>query len=209
MSGGTVQIFSLDETQPSVPVTPAASDGMPATQDSAVTIFPLSGDGSGYVAPGMMPPSVVRPDYQSPFPAPQTVLPSSSLRPLTSGALGVLSPSRIYFNHNSKTLDAAGRQTARDVANVYKSAPGAPLKVEGHASTRAKTDDPVERRLVNLKVSMDRALSVSRALIQNGVPADAIQTTAWGDTKPALVTPDRDAESASRRVEIFSDRTSY
>ena len=49
---------------------------------------------------------------------------------------------------------------------------------------------------------MDRALSVSRELIRGGVPAERIQTTAWGDTKPPVGGYSMDPEAASRRVEI-------
>ena len=76
--------------------------------------------------------------------------------------------------------------------------------MEGHASTRAEAKDEVQRRIINLKISMDRAMNVMRQLIRDGVPAGAIQVTAHGDRVPPVAVPGGDAEAAARRVEIIT-----
>ncbi|MBU0859741.1 MAG: OmpA family protein, partial [Alphaproteobacteria bacterium] len=72
------------------------------------------------------------------------------------------------------------------------------------ASSRAEVSDPVERRILNLKMSMDRAFRVSSDLIRSGVPATAIKTTVYGDTRPAGPMDSKDGEAASRRVDILT-----
>lgn len=116
--------------------------------------------------------------------------------------------STIYFGHGSAKLDAKDRAIVLELVRSYnlKSnvAADTGIKVQGHASTRAETDDPVTRRIMNLKMSMKRALSVSKALIRAGVPSSKITTVAYGDTRPATTERgDGDKETASRRVEVY------
>lgn len=197
MSGGSVEVFGLDgeAIRNDGPYLPADHAGTPYSGDSSVVVYPMDGGGADIIAPpGMMPPSDAQGGYPSPFagqgefmPGPQSMLSPSDLR---SGQ-----PARVYFDHNSSAVNEAGRQV---VGHVAQSASG-PLAVEGHASARTEAKDPVARHMTNLKVSMDRALSVSRELMSKGVPAEMIKTSAFGDTRPAL-----DGEAASRRVEIYS-----
>jgi outer membrane protein OmpA-like peptidoglycan-associated protein len=182
MSGGSVEVYSIDGPAFSGGDGSAGSmasmddGGRPAINDSSVTVYPF--ESPAYVAPGlppMMPPSAARRDFASPF------------------AAG--GPATVLFKHNSSSLSSEAKQTIGQVAG---SASG-PVKVEGHASTRSVATDPVDRHMVNLKMSMDRALNVSRELMRKGVPAESIETTAFGDTRPAP-----GGEAASRRVEIYN-----
>ena len=72
------------------------------------------------------------------------------------------------------------------------------VRVEGHASTNAGTNDPIRARILNLKESMNRAYAVSRTLIEEGVPAEKIKTIGYGDTVPA------GSEDQQRRVDIVT-----
>ena len=112
-------------------------------------------------------------------------------------------PARIYYKHGVTSLSSSGRQVVDNVAEKYRMAPRMTLRVEGYASVRAQTNDPVKREILNLKTSMDRAITVSQELIKNGVPANSIRTIAYGDTKPAPAQPGVSIEDASRRVEIY------
>jgi outer membrane protein OmpA-like peptidoglycan-associated protein len=114
------------------------------------------------------------------------------------------SPAKIYYNHGATRLDGSGKQVINNVANSYNAAP-TPLRIEGYASVRAQTNDPVKREILNLKTSMDRAINVSQELIKKGVPANYIRTIAYGDTKPASPSGGVSVEDASRRVEIYGD----
>lgn len=110
-------------------------------------------------------------------------------------------PHRIHFRHGSSTVDVAGQRVIQDVA---RGAHGGRITVTGHASERAEAADPIARRIINLQMSMNRALSVAQALIREGVPAAMIETRAYGDTRPALAEAGMDAEAASRRVELYT-----
>lgn len=105
---------------------------------------------------------------------------------------------KVFFDHDSTAIRPDGKQT---ITQVARSASG-PVQVDGYASTRAAAKDPVERHIVNLKTAMDRAFNVSRELMRGGVPAEAITTSAYGDTRPAA-----EGEAASRRVDIRSGAT--
>jgi outer membrane protein OmpA-like peptidoglycan-associated protein len=162
---------------------PGASDNplAPVTPDNgAVQLTPLSSAAPSSAVPsyGYAPPGMVQADPHV---------------------------SRIYFSHGSSNLSGAGKQVVSDVAQRQSQYnPGGLVAVEAHASSRAEASDPVERRIVNLKMSMDRAYKVSSALIRAGVPATSIRTTAYGDTRPAAPLPGVSAEDASRRVEILT-----
>lgn len=112
---------------------------------------------------------------------------------------------QIYFAHGSARINAEGKQIIKNVAQrQLHYNPGSLIAVEGHASSRAQVTDPVERRILNLKMSMDRAFRVSSDLIRSGVPASAIKVTAYGDTRPTAPAPGQDAEAANRRVQILT-----
>ncbi|MCB1652035.1 MAG: OmpA family protein [Alphaproteobacteria bacterium] len=108
----------------------------------------------------------------------------------------------VYFDHGSAILNTQGRQKVDGVASRFNVAAGRGLLIEGHASVRANYADAAQRSLVNLKISLDRALAVSRALIERGIPAEAIKTVGWGDARPPMQVEGMSAEAAARRVEI-------
>lgn len=177
MSGGSVEVYSLDgapEMTAQSGVAGMDNGGRPAINDSSVTVYPFENPAYAPGLPPMMPPSAARQDFSSPF------------------AAG--GPATVLFKHNSAGLSSEAKQTIGQVAGGA----AGPVKVEGHASTRSAATDPIERHMVNLKMSMDRALNVSRELMRKGVPAESIETTAFGDTRPAS------DEAASRRVEIYN-----
>lgn len=197
-NNGSVQVFSLDEdVQPAPPIDSAygvgvdstapvlpQGEGKPYGGDSSVMVFPLDLDNdSAYSARGDIPPMITPHDQ--------------SLN-ADSGA------ARIYFSHGAIGVNGAGKEVTSHVANQCRAVGCGIVKVEGHASTRAVAKDEVQRRLINLKVSMDRAMSVSRQLIRDGVSADAIQVTAHGDRVPPVVPYGADPEAAARRVEIVT-----
>lgn len=166
---------------------PSGMAGAPAN-NGAVQTAPLS---------AAYPPQTYPPPYGAPSMTPP---------PRQAGVMqGYPEVSRIYFNHGSSALNGAGKQVITDVARQQQANnPAGLVEVEAHASSRAEAADPVERRIANLKMSMDRAYKVSSALMRAGVPATSIRTTAYGDTRPAPEIPGYSAEAASRRVEIMT-----
>lgn len=215
MSDGRVQLFSLDD--PAAPLAPPASyptrygdGGVPSSVDPNVTVYPFD-DGStqplvSNQRPALMPPSAQARPLQAPFggplqaPAPQLMPPAAHTAMPYSPPAAASGTSRIYFKHGSSRLNDTGKQVVDFVGRSKTNK----IVVEGHASERAETADPVERDIVNLKMSMDRAFKVSSELIRDGVPANMIETRAYGDAKPAGAVDGHNQEAASRRVEIKS-----
>lgn len=194
MSGGSVEVYGIDgpvggdDMMTSGPALPTDNGGRSYGGDASVQVYPMDDGAPLYEGgvPPMMPPSGARQDYPSPFKDHEGLLPMDS------------SAAKVFFDHNSTAIKPEGRKTISQVAH---SATGA-VQVDGHASTRAESSDPVARHIVNLKTAMDRAFNVSRELMREGVPAEAITTSAYGDTRPAA-----EGEAASRRVDIRSGAT--
>lgn len=202
LSGGAVEIYDLDGDYAGTgagvsPVTPDYP-GIPVATDPRVTVYPLDGVGGGTAWAG------------APVPIAQSPLGggSNSLTPPPAAwggdANGVPSPeigqniSRVYFPYGSAALNSTNRAALGDVAETAKFAPVDRVSIEGHASARAQTSDPVRAKILNLKESMNRAQAVSQTLIERGVPAEKIKTVAWGDTRPA------GGEATQRRVDIVT-----
>jgi len=79
----------------------------------------------------------------------------------------------------------------------------AKVAVYGHASHRTRAKDPLQRILINIKVSNDRAVKVMSGLWAYGVPLAEIKTMAMFDTRPVAEETDRKSEQANRRTEIY------
>ena len=201
MADPNVTVYSLDDTVPALPVPPGGVPPLtaPSAPVQPVGVVQLRPPGS--VDAGV---TVTTNPLQPLASAPPIIDGPPPLAPyMPPGSNG--GPAHIYFPHGSARLDADGRAAVESVARRQAEGNAAGLvEVEGHASSRAEIDDPVERRIVNLKMSMDRAFQVSSTLIRSGVPASSIKTTVYGDTKPALQLPGVDGEAASRRVEILT-----
>lgn len=108
----------------------------------------------------------------------------------------------IYFGHDSHALSPEALGAIARVSKAFDPALGQGIDVEGHASVTANYVDDAQRKIVNLKISMDRAMAVFRELIKQGVPAEAIRVTAWGEVRPPRQLDGKTPEEAARRVEI-------
>lgn len=206
----SVQIFSLDDHDMSAPYVPEAPAMTPAPRlpqgagqqfggNSHVTVFSLDDHNPSYNAGGYSP---AAPQGRGGIPpmidSGMTPVPMSAAPAYQDGV------SRIYFSHGAKNVNSAGRRVSSHVGEQCRGGACGVVKVEGHASTRAEAKDEVQRRIINLKISMDRAMNVTRQLIRDGVPAGSIQVTAHGDRVPPVAVPGGDAEAAARRVEIIT-----
>ncbi len=208
----SVQVFSLDDYDMSAPYVPEQTAMLPAPRlpqgtgqpfggNSHVTVFSLDDQIPAYNAGGYGPATPYGHGGIPPM-IDGHMLPV----PMGNGGADIYQDaiSRIYFSHGGKAINAAGREVAGHVGQQCRGGGCGLVKVEGHASTRAEAKDEVQRRIINLKISMDRAMAVMRQLVRDGVPAGSIQVTAHGDRVPPTVVPGGDAEAASRRVEIIT-----
>lgn len=190
LAGGDVEIFDV-HTAPTVPqraVNAQEPVGMPSVRDPNVTVFPLA-NGGPY--PGQLLQGSTQPTGW-----PHAILPSMySAQPhLTSSGA-----TKVYFNHGSSRLSPRDKATIRGAAKTAKFAPVNRIHIEGHASKRAETGDPVRNNILNLKESMNRAFEVSKEMMMQGVPGEKIKTTAWGDSQQSPSMP----EDQARRVDVY------
>lgn len=78
------------------------------------------------------------------------------------------------------------------------------LRVDGHADSQPVIGGPFQN---NWQLSAARAISVVQLLILDGVPADHLAATAFGDTQPIDPAQTADAYAKNRRIEFrLTDR---
>lgn len=101
----------------------------------------------------------------------------------------------LYFETGTDNLVAESAARLPQIKTELAARPAAEVLVIGHT-------DRVDTVAFNDALSLKRAESVKRWLIEGGVPADAIAASARGERELAVQTADGKAEQANRRVEV-------
>ncbi|MEE8393928.1 MAG: OmpA family protein [Rhodospirillales bacterium] len=133
-------------------------------------------------------------------PAPARI--EGSVRPLTSGSVKVAT---IQFPNGSSRLDAASRRVLNDVSRLQRKG-GGKVRVVGHASSRTRSMDPVRHKMVNYRISVDRAERVVSELRRLGVSQSDIILDAYSDSAPVYYEFMPSGEAGNRRAEIYIER---
>ena len=107
----------------------------------------------------------------------------------------------VRFKAGSAALTGNARQQVRRVAAMFKQRGGA-IRVEGHASSRTRNMDPVQHHLVNFNVSLNRANTVARELVRQGVPSESVFVAAMSDSQPLYYEVMPAGDAGNQRVEI-------
>lgn len=102
---------------------------------------------------------------------------------------------QVFFPLGSTQLGDQDRNTLAAAAGVYKTKANARVTVTGFADTVGSPD-------LNMRLSQARADAVKNVLVQNGVPAGSITTSASGDSGLLVPTAAQTNESRNRRVVI-------
>jgi flagellar motor protein MotB len=121
---------------------------------------------------------------------------------LRDGKIGI--SGNVLFSSNSAELQVEGREllhTLRAPLQVYLGDNEQLLMVSGF------TDDlPIQKGNLhfrdNWELSAQRALTVTRTLIDEGMPADMVFAAAFGAQQPVIDNSDSDSRSQNRRVEM-------
>ena len=121
---------------------------------------------------------------------------------LQDGRIGI--SGNVLFASNSSTLQEDGKVLLRTLV--------APLKVylgerEQLLMVSGFTDDlPIQNGNLsfsdNWELSAQRALTVTRALIEEGMPASMVFAAAFGEQQPVVKNTDRNSRAKNRRVEM-------
>lgn len=121
---------------------------------------------------------------------------------LTGGRIGI--SSSLLFAFNSDQLQPEGRRLLKNLAatlSVYLAAREEVLMVSGFTDDRQVRGGSTQFA-DNWALSAQRALTVTRALIEEGVPSSAVFAAAFGAEQPVASNEDADGRALNRRVEI-------
>lgn len=119
---------------------------------------------------------------------------------IVDGRMVVVLATDILFGSGSAALSKDGKAAIAEVGQVLASIPKRTFQVEGH------TDNvPIATAQYpsNWELAAARAITVLKAMVDAGLPADRISAASFGDTRP--VTPNESAEqrAQNRRIEII------
>ena len=121
---------------------------------------------------------------------------------LNDGRIGI--SGSVLFALNSAALQPEGRQLLQSMASplaTYLASRDEMLMVSGFTD-----DQPVHETnrhfADNWALSAERALTVTRALIDEGIPSAAIFAAAFGPEQPVASNADDEGRSRNRRVEM-------
>jgi flagellar motor protein MotB len=119
---------------------------------------------------------------------------------LNNGRIGI--SGQVLFAQNSDQLQPDGRQLLSSLVaplRAYLTARGEMLMVSGF------TDDKVIRNgpfTDNWELSAQRALTVTRTLVEQGMPSSMVFAAAFGSEQPVKPNHDDAARALNRRVEM-------
>ncbi|AJZ63674.1 OmpA family protein [Paraburkholderia fungorum] len=121
---------------------------------------------------------------------------------LVNGRIGI--NGNVLFALNSDQLQPEGRDVLKSLAgplSAYLRANDQILMVSGFTDDRQVRE--ANRRFAdNWELSAQRALTVTRALIDEGVPSSAVFAAAFGSQQPVSSNADDQGRAKNRRVEI-------
>ena len=121
---------------------------------------------------------------------------------LNNGRIGI--SGSVLFSVNSAELQPDGRQLLKSLTAplaAYLQARNEILMVSGFTDDRQVRDG--NRRFAdNWELSAQRALTVTRTLIEEGVPSASVFAAAFGSEQAVASNADADGRSKNRRVEM-------
>jgi len=121
---------------------------------------------------------------------------------LVNGRIGIRGS--VLFALNSDQLQPEGREVLKSLAaplSDYLKSRDEILMVSGFTDDRQVRDG--NRQFAdNWELSAERALTVTRALIVDGLPASSVFAAAFGAEQPASSNADDEGRARNRRVEI-------
>jgi chemotaxis protein MotB len=117
-----------------------------------------------------------------------------------AGTITVTLPDAILFDPGKANLRSATSKELDHIYSVLKAKyPGRHLEVAGHTDS-----DPIKKSkwADNLELSSQRAMSVARYLIHQGVAENKIAATGYGSARPLASNSTASGKQKNRRVEI-------
>lgn len=116
-------------------------------------------------------------------------------------------PSEVFFSQSSAELGDKGKEKLREIAKILKDAMVAfpedidwILRVDGHTDKTPVL--PNSKYKSNWELSVARAVSVVNFLISEGIPANRLAATGFGEFHPLVEGNSVEALSRNRRIEF-------
>jgi flagellar motor protein MotB len=122
---------------------------------------------------------------------------------LADGRIGIRGS--VLFAFNSAELQSEGRQLIHSLAAplaAYLRSRDEALMVSGFTDDRQVRDGSGSRFADNWELSAQRALTVMRALIDDGMPPSAVFAAAFGAEQPVASNDEAAGRALNRRVEM-------
>jgi outer membrane protein OmpA-like peptidoglycan-associated protein len=111
----------------------------------------------------------------------------------------------IFYDNGSYKLKVRDRKILNQVALIQQKE-GGYFRIVGHASSRTRNLTPIKHKMVNFKISIDRADEIASALVKLGINKKNIQVAAVSDSQPAYHEFMLSGEAGNRRTEIYLTR---
>ncbi|MDI1261256.1 OmpA family protein [Aquabacterium sp.] len=122
---------------------------------------------------------------------------------LNNGRIGI--SGSVLFPVNSDQLRPEGRQLLKGLVQpllVYLGERDEMLMVSGFTDDKGIRDSAGKRFADNLELSAQRALTVTRALMEEGMPSSRVFAAAFGPEQPVASNADEKGRALNRRVEM-------
>lgn len=113
----------------------------------------------------------------------------------SQATIALIEQTEAKFVTDRSDLSPSNQQMLKGIATVLKDNPSFKLNVIGHADDRASEE-------YNMALSQRRADAVKAYLVQLGISADRITTTAVGETQPKVQSTTVEARAENRRVQF-------
>lgn len=101
----------------------------------------------------------------------------------------------VYFDTAKSSIKKSSMGSVTRLLNLMKSDPNMKIEIHGHTDNVGKPES-------NQKLSEERAASVKKELVSNGISTDRIETFGWGDTKPVASNETVAGKAKNRRTEF-------
>lgn len=134
-----------------------------------------------------------QPDFSDPITAADSGNIQTELYKLTPGGSVILK--NINFSFDSFSLLPGSESVLNSLLNYLINNPGISILISGH------TDD-IGSEEYNLELSENRAKSIYRWLINNGVDAQRLKYKGFGKSRPLNINDSEESRALNRRVEV-------
>ncbi len=107
----------------------------------------------------------------------------------------ILELDHLYFKADDYKLDSTSYRTIAALATFLKRHPSLKIEIGGHTNLRPSDSFAIE-------LSTNRARSVMRYLMGNGIAADRVTHKGYGKSQPRVNAISKEADRANQRVEV-------